>query len=467
MAIDYSKYGLPSGANIDPASGAVMDANGNMLGHASEFGGVQGANMEWNAPSATYVQGVGGAPIMLQQGALDSIPMAGIGDFTTGAHALYQQGLRAGSSSLEGVPTVFTDEQGTPQYFYGGPSFMGNENVTDNGNNAWYKYSDLQPVQGIDEQGNQAFFTPTAATSTPSKYDTGALNRAFIGGNAMVLGSMLGAGALDAYLAGSGAAGLGGAEAFPVSMSDSITMSPLGASGVEAGSSGISASSLMRGLNAGGSLLSSMGSGAGGDTDSGGALPQQAAAGSGQTYGALNPSVLTNANTKVELPQFKELKQLYPQLSQVSPEILAILAKNNQDTTPVRSESPTATARDALAADLVPDDLKFAEGGTVMGEGGLPHVPEFITGATGHYVKGRGDGQSDDIPAMLADSEYVFDADTVSALGDGSSDAGANLLDEFRKSIREHKRSAPSDKIPPKASPLAYMKEALHRAERK
>ena len=89
------------------------------------------------------------------------------------------------------------------------------------------------------------------------------------------------------------------------------------------------------------------------------------------------------------------------------------------------------------------------------------HVPEFITGATGHYVKGKGDGQSDDIPAMLADGEYVFDADTVASLGNGSSDAGAKLLDHFREALREHKRSATPDKIPPKASPLAYMKEAL------
>jgi hypothetical protein len=97
-------------------------------------------------------------------------------------------------------------------------------------------------------------------------------------------------------------------------------------------------------------------------------------------------------------------------------------------------------------------------------EGGeMEHQPEFITGATGHYVKGKGDGQSDDIPAMLADGEYVFDADTVAALGNGSSDAGAKLLDHFRESLREHKRSAPADKIPPKAAPLQYMKEALRR----
>jgi hypothetical protein len=87
------------------------------------------------------------------------------------------------------------------------------------------------------------------------------------------------------------------------------------------------------------------------------------------------------------------------------------------------------------------------------------HVPQFKTGTTGHFVQGAGDGQSDDIPAMLADGEYVFDADTVAALGNGSSKAGALQLDNMRKAIRKHKRSASHDKIPPKAkSPLEYLK---------
>ena len=77
----------------------------------------------------------------------------------------------------------------------------------------------------------------------------------------------------------------------------------------------------------------------------------------------------------------------------------------------------------------------------------------------GFAVNGPGTGQSDDIPTMLADGEYVFDADTVAALGDGSSKAGAQALDKMREEIRKHKRSAPVDKIPPKAkSPLDYVK---------
>jgi len=70
------------------------------------------------------------------------------------------------------------------------------------------------------------------------------------------------------------------------------------------------------------------------------------------------------------------------------------------------------------------------------------------------YVRGQGDGQADKIPAMLSDGEYVMDAESVSALGNGSSEAGAKKLDEFRMNLRKHKRSAPIGKIPPKTKKL-------------
>lgn len=154
-----------------------------------------------------------------------------------------------------------------------------------------------------------------------------------------------------------------------------------------------------------------------------------------------------------------------------------------------------------------------------LAAGGLPkkyrdampddHNPEFVTGMTGYYACGGGTGQSDDIPAMLHDGDYVMDADVVAALGDGSSKAGrevlegfrgqirhdeksqgkpvpakiadgeyvfpagfvtalgggdnkagAKILDGLREKLRAHKRSAPTSKIPPKAkSPLDYIKQ--------
>ena len=99
--------------------------------------------------------------------------------------------------------------------------------------------------------------------------------------------------------------------------------------------------------------------------------------------------------------------------------------------------------------------------------GGLPawsNVPmtagrlNFRDGAPVH---GAGDGQSDDIPAMLADGEYVIDAETVAQIGNGSTKAGAQALDKFRENIRSHKRSAPINKIPPKTKALtSYLRGA-------
>ncbi len=78
---------------------------------------------------------------------------------------------------------------------------------------------------------------------------------------------------------------------------------------------------------------------------------------------------------------------------------------------------------------------------------------------SGAPVNGIGDGQSDDIPAMLADGEYVIDAEIVSALGNGSNKAGSKVLDGMRQAVRSHKRQAPLNSIPPKAkSPLEYIK---------
>jgi len=154
--------------------------------------------------------------------------------------------------------------------------------------------------------------------------------------------------------------------------------------------------------------------------------------------------------------------------------------------------------------------LRHAKGGLTVKHPAIPkgHKPEFITGETGYYASGSGTGQSDDIPAVLRHGDYVMDADTVAALGDGSSKAGAQALEKFRshlpvraksggniipaqiadgeyvlpeafvtalgngdnahgakildgmrKQVREHKRSAPTSKIPPKAkSPLEYIK---------
>jgi hypothetical protein len=67
-------------------------------------------------------------------------------------------------------------------------------------------------------------------------------------------------------------------------------------------------------------------------------------------------------------------------------------------------------------------------------------------------VQGGGTGRSDSIDARLSDGEYVMDAETVSMLGDGSSKAGAQRLDQFRANIRKQKgRELAKGKFSPNA----------------
>jgi hypothetical protein len=107
----------------------------------------------------------------------------------------------------------------------------------------------------------------------------------------------------------------------------------------------------------------------------------------------------------------------------------------------------------------------MAQGGMTLPlmakKGGLPTMAEGREDfRDGKHVAGDGDGQSDDIPAMLADGEFVFPADVVSALGNGSSKAGTDKLYEMMHAIRDRARSTKSKDLPPPAlkSPLDYLK---------
>lgn len=76
------------------------------------------------------------------------------------------------------------------------------------------------------------------------------------------------------------------------------------------------------------------------------------------------------------------------------------------------------------------------------------------------FARGAGSGRADTIDAKLSDGEYVIDAETVAMLGDGSNQAGAQLLDQMRENVRTHKGKALArGKISPNAkSPLMYLK---------
>ena len=114
----------------------------------------------------------------------------------------------------------------------------------------------------------------------------------------------------------------------------------------------------------------------------------------------------------------------------------------------------------------------FADGGMAFQDRTLPegHNPKFfseggLSSMENRYVTGDGDGTSDSIAAMLANGEFVIPADVVSGLGNGSNDAGAEVLNAFMETIRKHKQKHDAKNLPPDSlGPLAYLKQAKQKA---
>ena len=100
------------------------------------------------------------------------------------------------------------------------------------------------------------------------------------------------------------------------------------------------------------------------------------------------------------------------------------------------------------------DLYETPDGGSYeLARGGVANLPSgMIRGPGGGMddrVKGSIDGRRD---VYLSDGEYVVDAQTVSALGDGSSEAGARRMKNIVEDIRQKKFG--SKKQPPKMASL-------------
>jgi len=83
--------------------------------------------------------------------------------------------------------------------------------------------------------------------------------------------------------------------------------------------------------------------------------------------------------------------------------------------------------------------MSYAEGGE-MNDDMVKHLIEYRKGG-GHHgpgpVNGIGSGQEDKIPAWLSDGEYVWSAQDVADLGDGSTNEGVRRLDKMRQMVRK------------------------------
>jgi hypothetical protein len=88
-------------------------------------------------------------------------------------------------------------------------------------------------------------------------------------------------------------------------------------------------------------------------------------------------------------------------------------------------------------------------------------APDPLRLARGGPIRGIGGGQDDLIDAKLSDGEYVFSAQDVSDLGDGSNEAGARKLTAMRKLIRKQAGRKNTETIaPPQKSVRSILRAA-------
>lgn len=151
---------------------------------------------------------------------------------------------------------------------------------------------------------------------------------------------------------------------------------------------------------------------------------------------------------------------------QMSPGMAFSSAINDLNTVGQLGEVLGAISPAPTVSEAVPQSMS---GTAAVAEslGGSPSAPEGFSGGTGEqdpgggwarggYVPGKSGGMDDDVPAIidgkqparLSSGEFVFDAATVAALGDGNNQAGARKLDGLRKAIRQ--KAYGHEKQPPK-----------------
>lgn len=152
--------------------------------------------------------------------------------------------------------------------------------------------------------------------------------------------------------------------------------------------------------------------------------------------------------------------------AQMAASLYQALAGKNQGYN-VQKRSSTVTDSGPSAQAAKPVRTLYAKGGAI-------DIPEAKHGAlvpmaielakamasTGNHglIPGSHGGQDDVVDIKAAPGEYIFDAETVSALGDGNTEAGAKQLDKMRRNIREHKRGGALTEIAAQAkSPAEYL----------
>jgi hypothetical protein len=148
-------------------------------------------------------------------------------------------------------------------------------------------------------------------------------------------------------------------------------------------------------------------------------------------------------------------------LSSLLPLLLALLAMNKGGGGGGGGQSTVIPGLTATQKQT-PYSQQQSAPGYRPGQGGIryfdqtQYTPKMAAGGgISRLLQGPGDGVSDSIPAVITDGmssggqpakvargEYIMDARTVAALGNGSTDAGAERLDKMRQNILRDDRQA-------------------------
>lgn len=136
---------------------------------------------------------------------------------------------------------------------------------------------------------------------------------------------------------------------------------------------------------------------------------------------------------------------------------LADLREGNQETT----ANLMNEAKAALLGEHPKPQEAIERFRNVMGDDAFMALKDRITGGR---IRGAGGGLDDLVPGTiegrqkvrLADGEFIFPADVVSAIGDGSTDAGARRLHEMMDGIRKQKTGSTKQPARLKAGSLVH-----------
>jgi hypothetical protein len=155
-------------------------------------------------------------------------------------------------------------------------------------------------------------------------------------------------------------------------------------------------------------------------------------------YQSMSPAQWLHYGETPNEPEFYQNNEL-PATSMSSPNIQQQQAANPYQQAQGVYGTPQSNLASALqmyGGSPYTSPKVMAAGGGFDDQAYQNHYVPFPPSA--YHVRGPGDGTSDDINAKLSDGEYVIDAPTVSLLGNGSNEAGARKLDQFRHAVRRH-----------------------------